>query len=92
MELIVDLVAGSLWVVCFIALISKMGGNCPPNTSKRCDLFNWSLAWAVFNAIAWYAALYLDIVHLYEGLNGGQKLTNVELMAHIRQSVRDGRF
>ncbi len=78
--------------MCFIAFLAKINGNCPPGKSPACDIYNWACAWTIFNAIAWWACCYLDIIHLYQGLNGGEKLTNVELMAHIRQSVRDRRI
>ncbi|KAI9003702.1 hypothetical protein BC832DRAFT_521832, partial [Gaertneriomyces semiglobifer] len=63
-----DILMTFLWVVCIFTLGIKMGGNCPPGTSKVCDYFNWVLAWGSFSALFWLAAVVFDLTSVFKGV------------------------
>jgi hypothetical protein len=88
LELAVDVTLTALWIIGFITLLAAITDKCPPGRSNPCDIYNWTVAWNLLCGIAWLASVYLDVAHIYEGMNGGKKLTDVELLQYIRRTSR----
>ncbi|KAJ3136171.1 hypothetical protein HK100_001988 [Physocladia obscura] len=91
LELLLDLTATVFWIGCFASEVQLMGGDCPPNTGKGCDIFNWSLAWNILSAISWAVAVGLDVQSLAKGLgflNYGDPIADMELDQTIKRMGR----
>ncbi|KNC96921.1 uncharacterized protein SPPG_07746 [Spizellomyces punctatus DAOM BR117] len=91
LEIIVDVFITFAWLVCLITLGSKMSGDCPPNSSDECNMFNWVLAWGSFSVLFWFASVVWDVKSLLKGVWGwgGERLNDTEMDAEIRRMSRN---
>ncbi|KAJ3267468.1 hypothetical protein HK104_005866 [Borealophlyctis nickersoniae] len=87
LETISDFFIGLGWFGGFVAGLSKMNGDCPPNASSACNLFNWALAWFFFSFLFFGAGFVFDVRTWYKAIWAPQEI-DAEVLLDVRRSTR----